>query len=105
MTHLFFEGELGELFPNLDQDDRRRLDLGLSVGRQPISFQDGLLINDFIDAVGVTRNNLSPGGAVNLRFTGLYGWNQVNRTPRWRSSAAAGAPICCFATWRATARG
>ena len=79
LTHLFFEGELGELFPNLDADDSRGLDLGLSVGRQPINFQEGLLINDFIDAVGVTRNNLRPGGAVNLRFTGLYGWGGVNR--------------------------
>ena len=92
VTHLFFEGELGELFPNLDRDDRRRLDLGLSVGRQPISFQDGLLINDFIDAVGVTRNNLSPGGAVNLRFTGLYGWNQVNRHTPLAFLGGGGSP-------------
>ena len=79
LTHLFFEGDLGEMFPNLDVDDRRGLDLGLSIGRQPISFQEGLLVNDFIDAVGVTRNNLRPGGAVNLRFTGLYGWNDITR--------------------------
>ena len=78
LTHLFFEGDFGELFPNLDRDDRRGLDLGLSVGRQPISFQDGLLINDFIDAAGVTRNSLR-GGPVNLRFTGLYAWNQIDR--------------------------
>ena len=79
VTHLFFEGDFGELFPNLDPDDRRGLDFGLSVGRQPITFQDGLLVNDFIDAVGVTRNSLRPGGTANLRFTGLYGWNQINR--------------------------
>ena len=79
VSHLFFEGDLGELFPNLDADDRRGLDLGLSVGRQPVNFQEGLLINDFIDAVGVTQNNLRPGGAVNLRLTGLYGWNAVTR--------------------------
>ena len=79
LTHLFFEGDLGEMFPNLDVDDRRGLDLGLSIGRQPINFQEGLLVNDFIDAVGVTRNNLRPGGAVNLRFTGLYGWNEITR--------------------------
>ncbi len=79
VTHLFFEGDLGELLPNLDIDDRRGLDLGLSVGRQPINFQEGMLINDFVDAVGMTQNNLRPGGVVNLRFTGLYGWNQINR--------------------------
>lgn len=79
VTHLFFEGELGELFPNVDLQDRKGLDLGISVGRQPINFQEGLLINDFVDAVGITQNNLRPGGVVNLRFTGLYGWNQINR--------------------------
>ena len=79
VSHLFFEGDFGELFPNLDAADSRGLDLGLSVGRQPIRFQEGLLIDDFVDAVGVTQNNLRPGGAVNLRFTGLYGWNNVHR--------------------------
>ena len=79
VSHLFFEGDFGELFPNLDPDDRRGLDFGLSVGRQPITFQEGLLINDFIDAVGVTRNSLSGSGVVNLRLTGLYGWNEIHR--------------------------
>lgn len=79
VTHLFFEGELAELWPSLDVEDRRGLDFGFSVGRQPINFQEGLLINDFIDAVGVTQNNLRPGGTVNVRITGLYGWNQINR--------------------------
>jgi hypothetical protein len=63
----------------MDLQDRKGLDLGISVGRQPINFQEGLLINDFVDAVGITQNNLRPGGVVNLRFTGLYGWNQINR--------------------------
>ena len=92
VTHLFFEGDFGELFPNLDRDDRRGLDLGLSVGRQPINFQDGLLINDFIDAVGVTRNSLRRGGPVNLRFTALYGWNQINRHAPLTRPDAGGHP-------------
>ena len=79
VSHLFFEGDFGELFPNLDPDDRRGLDFGLSVGRQPITFQEGLLINDFIDAVGITRNSLRGSGVVNLRLTGLYGWNEIHR--------------------------
>ena len=95
VTHLFFEGDFGELFPDLDPDDRRGLDLGVSVGRQPIKFQEGLLVDDFIDAVGVTRNSLRPGGTVNLRFTGLYGWNQINRhTPILRG--AVGSPGRAF---------
>ena len=79
VSHLFFEGDFGELFPNLDPDDRRGLDIGLAVGRQPITFQEGLLIDDFIDAVGVTRNSLRGSGVVNLRITGLYGWNGIHR--------------------------
>ncbi len=79
VSHLFFEGDFGELFPGLDRRDSRALDYGFSVGRQPISFQEGVLINDFIDAVGITRNNLVAGGLVNLRITGLFAWNQINR--------------------------
>ena len=96
VTHLFFEGDVGELFPDLDPDDRRGLDVGVSVGRQPIRFQDGLLVDDFMDAVGVTRNSLRPWGTVNLRFTGLYGWNQINRHAPSRLPAAAGAPDLAF---------
>ncbi len=79
ITHLFFEGDIGELFPALDPNESRAMDLGFSVGRQPINFQEGLLINDFVDAVGITRNNLKPRGAVNVRVTGLFAWNQINR--------------------------
>ena len=104
VSHLFFEGDVGELFPNLDVDDRRGLDLGLSVGRQPVSFQEGLLINDFIDAVGVTRNNLRPGGAVNLRFTGLYGWNNIDQHSSILASDSAAHLVGGFTEidWRST---
>ena len=78
---LFFEGDIGEIFPAADWKDSKRLDIGISVGRQPLSFQEGLLINeDAIDAVGLTRANLKPRGVVNLRVTGLVGWGDINRT-------------------------
>lgn len=79
LESLFFEGELGELFPGLDAGDRHALDLGFSVGRQPILLQDGLLVDDVIDAVGVTRNALRPPGFSNLRVTALFGWDNVHR--------------------------
>ncbi len=79
ITTLFFEGEFGELFPFLDPSDSHGLDFGFSVGRQLISFQDGMLINDNIDAVGITKINWKTFG-VNFRWTLLYGWNQINRT-------------------------
>ena len=77
---LFFEGDFGELFPSLDPFDRKALDVGFSIGRQPMSFQQGLLINeDCIDALTVTRNTLSGNGNLNLRTTAVYAWNAINR--------------------------
>lgn len=82
LTTLFFEGDFGEIFPRLDPRDKRDLDIGFSVGRQQISFQDGLLIDDRLDSVGITRNNIRVSGwdwLVNLRVTGLFAWNEVHR--------------------------
>jgi hypothetical protein len=75
---LFFEGDFGELFPKLDPHDRRRLDYGFSIGRQPLNFQDGIMINDVIDAVGVTRSSLFLFGSSAAHVTALYGWGQVD---------------------------
>ncbi|MCA9030174.1 MAG: hypothetical protein KDA66_05150 [Planctomycetaceae bacterium] len=77
---LFFEGDFGEIFPNLDPFDTMQLDLGFSVGRQPMLFQQGLLINeDRVDALTVTRNTVSGMGNLNLRMTGVYAWDEINR--------------------------
>ncbi len=76
---LYFEGDFGELFPNLDQDDTRALDIGFAVGRQPLLIQEGLLVNDTIDAIGIVRNSISVPGASNLRVTAMYGWNHIGR--------------------------
>ncbi len=76
---LFFEGDFGELFPFLDPDDSRALDYGFSVGRQPLFFQDGVMLNDVVDVVGVTRNSKRFWGFSNVRMTGLLGWNEINR--------------------------
>ncbi len=77
---LFFEGDFGEIFPNLDKGDQKGLDIGFSVGRQPIFFQEGLLLNDSIDAVGITRNNIRWfSTAANTRATFLYGWDDIHR--------------------------
>ena len=79
VTQLFFEGELGEIFPGLDPDDSHTFDIGFSVGRQRLQLQDGMLINDIIDMAGITRNSLVFDGISNLRLTGFYGWNHINR--------------------------
>ncbi|MGH8548718.1 MAG: hypothetical protein ACRERU_09005 [Methylococcales bacterium] len=79
LTELYFEGELGEIFPGLDPADSQPYDVGFSVGRQQLLIQDGILVNHNIDSVGITRNSLVFDGVSNLRITGLYGWNHINR--------------------------
>jgi len=79
LTSLFFEGDFGEIFPNLSRDDFSPTDIGFSVGRQPMLFQEGLLINDSIDGIGLTRNTLQPHGTSNVRATLFWGWNEIGR--------------------------
>jgi hypothetical protein len=78
LESLYFEGDFGEIFPNLDRSDFGSLDIGFSVGRQPLFFQEGLLINDTLDAVGITRNTLLPRNTSNFRATFLYAWDNVH---------------------------
>lgn len=79
ITTFFFEGDFGEIFPNLDPRDEKGIDIGFAVGRQPVNYQEGMLINDSIDAIGITRNTLLPKGVSDLQITFLYGWNDVHR--------------------------
>jgi len=79
ITGLFFEGDFGEIFPNLDLNDSGSTDVGFAIGRQPLLFQEGLLIADSIDALGLTRNSLLPKGTSNFRATLLLGWGDVHR--------------------------
>lgn len=76
---LFFEGDLGELFPGTDPDDFGSLDWGFAVGRQPLLFQEGMLINDDLDGIGITRNTLLPRGGTDLQLTFFYAWDDVHR--------------------------
>lgn len=79
LTRLYFEGEIGEIFPGLDPTDSGTYDVSFSVGRQDLIAQDGILVNDIIDMVGITRNSLIFDGVSNLRATGVYGWNHISR--------------------------
>jgi hypothetical protein len=76
---LFFEGDLGSLFPNFDKPGQSWLDFGFTVGRQPLIFQDGILLNDTQDALGIVRNNVRLPGVSNLRVSALWGWGSVSR--------------------------
>lgn len=56
---LFFEGDLAEIFPRWSRRRGGRGDIGLSIGRQLFFFQEGILINDTLDGIGITQNSLS----------------------------------------------
>jgi hypothetical protein len=79
LTTGFFEGDFGELFPNLDLKDTKSLDYGFAIGRQNIVLQDGLLVNDTMDAIGITRSSLFLFGSNASHITALYGWNDIRR--------------------------
>jgi len=78
VEQVFFEGEFAEIFPQLDPTDTKPWDVGFALGRQSITVQDGILINDIVDSVGITQNSLVFDGIPNLRITGIYAWNKVN---------------------------
>ena len=85
---LFFEGDIGSLVPNLDRAGITPLDFGFTIGRQPITFQEGILINDTVDAVGFVRNNLVFPNTSNLRISGMWAWNRLDRNDRARGVEA-----------------
>lgn len=87
----FIEGDLSELFPKLDEADNKGLDIGFSIGRQHISMQGGLLINETIDAIGLTKNTIrfeSVDWLTNLRLTTIYAWGEVNRHDKRRDESS-----------------
>ncbi len=75
---LFFEGDIGSMFPFLDPKGMKPIDYGFSVGRQQLNFQDGIMINDIVDSVGISRNNVHLPGVSNLRITAIYGWGELD---------------------------
>ena len=72
---LFFEGNFGEIFPTLGG-----LDFDFALGRQPLLFQEGTLIVDTMDAISLSRNNITLPGASNTRAALVYSWDEVNRS-------------------------
>jgi hypothetical protein len=88
VSALFFEGDIGEIFPGLEPMDDRGLDIGFAVGRQLIEIQDGIMINDTIDSIGITRNTVRIPGTSSARVTALVGWNEINRDDNVRDDSA-----------------
>jgi len=78
----FFEGDIGSLFPKIDIGGIKPIDFGFTIGRQSIVFQEGILISDTVDMFGLVRNNLTLKGYSNLRISGMYAWNRLDRDGR-----------------------
>ncbi len=75
----YFEGQFEELFPMLDPDDSSPNDFGFTLGRQPLFIQEGMLINDSIDAFGLVKSAIPLTNTANTRISGIYGWDQIHR--------------------------
>jgi hypothetical protein len=75
----FCEGDFGSLFPKLDPKGTRLIDYGFSFGRQQITFQEGIMVNDVLDSIGVVRNNLHAPFFSNIRITGLWAFDSIDR--------------------------
>jgi len=76
---LYFEGDLSELFPDSGDGGEQPHHIGIVLGRQPLAVQQGILINDTIDAIGLARTNIPLKGTSNFRISGLFAWDEVNR--------------------------
>ena len=79
---LFLEGDFGSTFPDLDPKGTRVIDFGYTVGRQPLVYQNGMLMNDTVDTVGLVRNSIHVPYSSNMLVTGFYGWNEIDRAGR-----------------------
>ncbi|GJM10002.1 MAG: hypothetical protein DHS20C11_22780 [Lysobacteraceae bacterium] len=85
IEQFWFEGDFGELFPALtrgnDPKRERNLEYGFSLGRQPLSFNEGMLIDDTVDSLGVVRNNLQWfADSASTRVTVLAAWDEIHRS-------------------------
>jgi len=79
---LFFEGDLGSTLPFLDREGILPIDFGYSVGRQPLFYQNGMLINDNVTMVGLARNSIHLPFTSNVLLDLIYAWDHVERPGR-----------------------
>ncbi|MFT5123869.1 MAG: hypothetical protein ACI9TH_004439 [Kiritimatiellia bacterium] len=76
---LFFEGDFSQLFPGRRPLRGPVADWGFTVGRQPATFQQGLLLDDDLDMFGLIRNTRLPRQGANLRHSLVMAWNEIHR--------------------------
>jgi hypothetical protein len=79
---LFFEGDLGSTLPILDKKGILPIDFGYTIGRQPLFYQNGMLINDNVTMVGIARNSIQLPHTSNVLVDFVYAWDHVQRPNR-----------------------
>ena len=70
------------------QDHFKDNDFGFSFGRQPFSLQDGIMANDDLDALALTKHNMFLLGSSNARVSAWFGFSEINRGDNIRDSSA-----------------
>ena len=83
---LFFEGEISEMFPTLDPDDRTANDLGFAIGKFPVELQNGYLVRDEMLAVGLSKINIPVEGSSGVRLLGIWAFGHLDE-PRFKGDA------------------
>ena len=83
---LFFEGEISEMFPMLDPQDRSPNDLGFAIGKFPVDLQNGYMVRDEMLAVGLSKVNIPMEGSSGVRVLGIWGFDHFNE-PRFDGDA------------------
>lgn len=76
---LYFEGDLGEMFPLPDLQDRESGDFGFAVGRLPVTYQNGYLVKDDMTAVRLTRTGIGMDEPSGIRIAGLWAFDDINK--------------------------
>ena len=80
ITTLFYEGNFLSMFPSLDNGKDNWLGFDMSIGRQYVTYQNGILLNDYLDMVGFTRPSMFLLGSSASTVTFLHAWNNVHRS-------------------------
>ena len=76
---LFFEANLGDIFPLLDPQDQGEGGLGFAIGKFPVEFQNGYMVRDEMTAVGVSMTHIQMEGSSGIRAMALWTFDHINQ--------------------------
>ena len=76
---LYFEGDLGQMFPLPGLQDRESGDIGFAAGRLPVKFQNGYLVKDDMTAVRLAQTGIETDEPSGVRITGLWAFDDINK--------------------------